>query len=158
MALRTTNPTAYKEISAKVRASVLCSSLKEQESFDDWMPPHCATVDPPAVTDSEKALIECGVAAIPHLLPLLDDHTDASDSECEEEPEYEYRRADYAFRYVSWILKIPYSFQPDVADRDKDIAMRKRKLAGKYSPATGAAIPAFPGVSAPGGPGAADRQ
>jgi hypothetical protein len=133
MALRKTNARAYKKISANVRASVLCSTLKKQTCFDDWMAPDCETVKVMHVTDSEKALVECGLPAIPNLLRLLDDHTEACDSENEEEPEYEYRRADYAFRYASWILKIPYSFQPEPADRDKDIARLKRKLACRSS-------------------------
>jgi hypothetical protein len=133
MALRKTNPKAYKKISAKVRASVLCSTLKEQTFFDDWMAPECETVKAMHVTDSEKALVECGLAAIPNLLPLLDDHTEACDSENEEEPDYEYRRADYAFRYASWILNLAYSFQAEPSDRDKDIATLKRKLAGRFS-------------------------
>jgi hypothetical protein len=133
MAVRGTNPRAYKELPAKLRASVLCSTLKEQASFDDWKDPDSKSVDLGDATDSEKALIECGVAAIPYLLPLLDDHTEAWQSEYEEEPEYEYRRADYAFRYVCWILKMPYSFQPEPADRDKDIATLKKKV-GRRSP------------------------
>jgi hypothetical protein len=129
MALRTTNLTAYKGIAEKVRASVLCSTLKEQAFFDDWMGPESTIADPDDHCEAEKALIECGMTAIPYLLPLLDDHSDASDSEYEEEPEYVYRRADYAFRYISWILKLPYSFQPEPADRDKDIEALKKKLA-----------------------------
>lgn len=134
MALRTTNPSAYQAISASVRASVLCSTLKKQRCFDDWVGADEETVKPYAVTESEKALIECGVAAIRYLLPLLDDHTDAFLTEYENEDEREdYRRADYAFRYVSWILSIPYAFQEEPADRDKDIVALKTKLAGGSS-------------------------
>jgi hypothetical protein len=128
LALRYTNPTAYKSIAAEVRAAVLCSTLKEQDCFDDWTPPDCAELTPDYATDAEKALIEIGIPAIVYLLPLLDDHSAAVDSEYEEEPEYEYRRADYVFRYISWILKLPYSFQPEPADRDKDIRALKKRL------------------------------
>lgn len=137
MALRTTNPSAYKTVPTAVRASVLCSTLKEQECFDDWMAPDSTFADPADLLEAEKALVECGKAAVPYLLPLLDDHTDARNSDPEEEPEYDYRRADYAFRYISLILKVPYSFQPEPADRDKDIATLKQKLAGGSSASTG---------------------
>jgi hypothetical protein len=132
MALRATNPVAYRGIPARARASVLCSTLKEQASFDDWMEPDSETVDPNDMVESEKALVECGRAAVPYLLPLLADRTAAENSEYEEPPEYDYRRADYAFRYLSLILKVPYSFQPEPADRDRDMAAFRKKLAGGF--------------------------
>jgi hypothetical protein len=130
LALRNTNLKAYKSLAPEIRAAVLCSTLREQDFFDDWMPPDCTTADQQYASNSEKALVEIGIPTILYLLPLLDDHSVAQDSEYEEEPEFEYRRADYAFRYICWILKLPDSFQPEPEDRDKAIRCLKMKLAG----------------------------
>jgi hypothetical protein len=134
IALRKTNPAVYQTLAISVRASVLCSTLREQDFFDDWGSPERRDVDGPFWGDSEVALLECGAAAVPHLLALLDDLTSADDSEYEEQPEYEYRRADYAFRYLTWILKLPFEFEPEEKDRDEDIAILKRQFSrGRFT-------------------------
>jgi hypothetical protein len=123
---------AYRRIPAEVRASVLCSAIKENDYLGgDWEEP-CVEVGfqyPPKSNHPDEALIEIGKPALRHLLPLLDDYRAVSFGDEEEGPEYDdYRRADVALRLASAILEVPYEFRPKPADRDKAIQAFKRKV------------------------------
>jgi hypothetical protein len=132
--LRREHPRAYRRLSPDVRAAVLCSALKEQPYFDDWPEPY-EPCEEEGDLESEQALVEIGRPAVPHLLPLLDDRSPAEWEEIEEPPEYDdYRRADYAFRYISWIMGLPFKFEPRPEDRDRAIEALKNKLRGEKKP------------------------
>jgi hypothetical protein len=127
-ALRRKHVAAYQKISVGIRAAVLCSALKELDFSNDWAEPCQSTIDPFRDYETEQALREIGKPAIHYLLPLLDDRR-VFDSESEGEPaEYSYRRADYAFRYISWILGLPYEFRVNPVERDEQIESLKNKL------------------------------
>jgi hypothetical protein len=129
--LRRDQPTAYHKLPATVRASVLFSALKELTSFNDWEEP-CEGLDiryEPNSDSPDQMLLEIGRPALPYLLPLLDNRSEASYGDEEDEAEYDnYRRADVAFRFVSSILGLPYDFRPDPAERDQAIAAFKKEL------------------------------
>jgi hypothetical protein len=122
---------AYRKIPAEVRASVLCSTIKEHHHLSDWTEP-CVELGfayPADSNEPDQALIEIGKPALRYLLPLLDDYSAARFGDEEEEPGYDdYRRADVALRLASGILGLPYEFQAEPAERDRAIATFKREV------------------------------
>lgn len=127
-ALRRTAPVAYRELSAEIRAAILCSALANLDYLNDWG--HLALdlpLGPPA-----EALVETGVAASARLVHLLDDTRPA--------PFYgsmdatlgsQYRRCDFASRCLAAIAGLPWRFDTDVAARDEAIAGLRRSVAAR---------------------------
>src|SRR5262249_10785533 len=127
-ALRRHQLEAYKKIAPEVRAAILCSMLKEMTFFNDWCDPSNRIVDPRDISEAEKALLEIGRPAIKYLLPLLGDQRFVDLNDEEGPSDCDYQVADFAFRYCSWILEIPYEFEVDRTDQDRQIRSLRRQL------------------------------
>jgi hypothetical protein len=118
---------AYRRIAPAVRAAVLCSALANLVALNDWghLTVH-VTDGPPAL-----ALLELGDAARPCLIPLLHDRRPAQHfGSIEALISSQYRRADYAYRYLSILLGRTPSFDLDPGVRDTAIDA----LAAELSP------------------------
>jgi hypothetical protein len=76
-------------------------------------------------------LIDIGIDALPSLQPILDDDRPArlfGSQIAVHASIYNYRRKDYAYRYISRILGREPVFKDSPAERDKDIASLKKSL------------------------------
>ena len=121
-------PDTYREIPVNARASILCSELRNVRYVNEW---GLLSGDYEYVQNSKpaKALLDLGKSGIPFLVPLLDDPSKAP-LEGSEEAEFsdfcEFRRADYACEFLSFILNIPYVFSESASERDKGIVRIKK--------------------------------
>jgi len=116
----------YSRLSPDVKARVLCSALGHLRYLNDW-----GTLDPHECHDGEaaSALLETGEAAVEYLVGLLDDRRPAPLFGTEEATmswTYQYRRCDFAFRYVSLLRGRTPTFDPRPERRDVEIAALKR--------------------------------
>jgi hypothetical protein len=127
MALKRYYPASYKDVSNADKAAILCSALKTSEFLNDW-----GTLEPYGADDtSAKALLEVGKEALGALRPILDDATEAplfGSKVATASVVYQYRRKDFAYRYVSLILGESPVFDRDPKARDKAIEALKAKL------------------------------
>jgi hypothetical protein len=130
MAVRRASEESYERIPESVRSAVLCSAFEHARSFNDW-----GYLDPGGGYDgpAATALTALGMTALGCLTPLLDDKRSAEllGSEMATISQlYNYRRADFAYRYVCLALDLPYSFEAEPRDRDGQIDRLKTRLAG----------------------------
>jgi len=125
-ALRRDYPDIYTRIPHSSRADVLCAALGHVSSLNDW-----GYLEPEGSLDGEAAtaLVEIGQEALACLRPLLDDKRSAPlfGSELATlSTTYDYRRADFAYRYAALILGHEPSFDPDPQVRDNAIEQLKQ--------------------------------
>jgi hypothetical protein len=123
-AVRKFDPKAYAKLSAETKARVLCSALVNTVMMNDW---GGLTLDGLAA----KALLDTGRAALPYLRPILDNNDSAllgGSSSATVSEIYNYRRADYAYRYASLILSREPMFDYNPEVRDKAIAGLRQQL------------------------------
>lgn len=123
IAIKNTSAELYYEgIPVQDKAMILTSALRSQHYFNDWsvLLPDIKGSDGPA----GEAVLELGKAAIPYLTPILADsspaHWSGSDSSATS-AFYQFRRKDFAFRYISLILGRSPTFLADPSERDKAI-------------------------------------
>ena len=86
-----------------------------------------------------KALVATGKAAIPFLQPILEDGKEAllfKSGAAAMSLGAQYRRKDFAYRYMCLILAHPYSFDMDPTERDKNIEKLKNTLKEDVKPQT----------------------
>lgn len=129
-ALRRHHPDLYQEIDPRLRASILCSTLKHTTCLNDWGDLGLKLGEY-AELEAAQALLELGMAAIPFLVPILDDKSEACLEGSEEatlSADYEYRRADWACQFISVILGIQYQFSEDPTERDQQIQSLRSHL------------------------------
>jgi hypothetical protein len=121
LALRREAPAAYAALPADVRASVLLDALRTQRYMNDWGMLGSDGYD----EEAARALLETGDAARAGLESLLDDDRPARLSGSEEatlSKLYDYRRRDFAFRYLHELDDRPTPFTRDQAERARQIA------------------------------------
>jgi hypothetical protein len=121
-------PNVYEEIPIETKARVLSSSLEKAHCLNDW-----SFLGPDIECDAEagKALLELGPKAIEFLIPILDNKEPApldGSATSTMSVVYAFRRADYAYRYISLILGERAVFLPDAEERDARISELKRRL------------------------------
>ena len=129
-ALQTHAPDVYRALPADVRAAVLCGALGQLKWLNDW-----GYLDPSESYDGRaaKALLETGASALLCLRPLLEDLRPAplfGSEEATMSHMYKYRRADFAYRYISLISGHEPGFEPNPDQRDPSI----RQLAERLRP------------------------
>jgi hypothetical protein len=127
-ALEKVSPEAFGQISSEARAKILVSALKNISCLNDW-----SVLSPTEPYDDHaaKELIATGPAAVSLLLPLLDDTRDAplrGSAPATASSEYQYRRCDFAYRYLCLIHGKPAPFMVKPSERDVDIAILKKEL------------------------------
>jgi hypothetical protein len=130
MALRRLDPHAYSRVAAEVRAQILCSALQHVIALDDW-----GYLDPSGSYDgpAAAALLETGDVARSCLVPILDDKRSAKlfgSEAATMSTLYEYRRCDFAYRYLCLLTGKPADFDAVVHNRDLKIEQLKRDLLG----------------------------
>lgn len=127
-ALRRDHRKVYNDIPASVRVSILSSTLKKTDCLNDWGDLRLELADF-LEYEPASALLEIGQTAVPFLIPLLDDSAPATlegSEEATESYDAKYRRCDWACRFITLILNIPYAFSVNPNERDKQIvALRK---------------------------------
>lgn len=128
MALQKHSPATFNAVPHNARAAVLGSALGHLRSFNDW--DHLDNTSPsqkPAV----HALLSSGEEAVQYLRPLLDDCSDAPFYGTEEATMssiYHYRRCDFAYRYIMFLLNGTPVFHRTPEERDREIMALKRDL------------------------------
>jgi hypothetical protein len=125
MALRRDDPTAYSAITPTARGAVLVAALRTLTFLNDfgYLEPN-ESWDGPAA----QALLGTGDAAAPALRAALDDHAPAPLRGSEEATLaelHDYRRADFAYRYLALVLGRPAVFLATPAERDALIAQAR---------------------------------
>ena len=133
LALRRDAPDVYGSLSAEVRAKVLVEALASMKRLNDF-----GYLAPGGSHDDElgRALIELGEPAARALRPLLDDDRKArlEDSEAATLSKmYDYRRADFAYRYASLALGRKPAFHRDQTQRQADITELRAELDGQVA-------------------------
>lgn len=127
MAIREADKPAYDRLEANLKAKILTSTLATARWYNDWGLLGDSAFD----GESAKALIETGESASALLRPLLDDRTRALlfGSEASTESRLkQYRRCDFAYRYLAIIENRTPAFHVNPEQRDKDIALLIREL------------------------------
>lgn len=132
MVIRQHHPDSYKQIPGRVRAKILCSALSNLYNINEWgyIGPKGDDYD----NELAKALLETGNAAIPFLIPILNDDSSApaaGSKAATMSSVYSYRRNDFAYRYICLIRGEIPMFDPDPAKRDLHIAQLRKKIDGK---------------------------
>jgi len=114
----------YLALTDHIKANVLCSTLATFEWMTDF-----GYLHPGGSYDGIAAqeLLRVGPAALPCLIEMLDDKSEVF-VEGSEIGVYEFRRADFAYRYVMLILGRKPTFHADVDERDRIIADLKKEL------------------------------
>jgi hypothetical protein len=130
MGLRYKAPATYEALSVSVKAAILCDALRHASRMNDW-----GLLDPDDSIDGTlgKALLQLGLVAVPYLRPLLSDRSSVAlegSQESTESAYYGYRRADYAYRYITLIRNEKYVFSPDPLERDKQLRRLQQELNG----------------------------
>lgn len=129
LSLRRNAPEAYEQITPATRAAVLTDALRTMPNLNDFG--HLGPgggYDGPAA----KPLVDIGEPAIKPLVALLSDEQPAPLMGSEEATlshDHGYRRADFAFRYLSEILGRDPDFASTPAERDPAIAALRAELA-----------------------------
>jgi len=126
--LRRSFPDAYRNLPGAVKAPVLCDALSHLTFFNDW-----GYLAPDESHDGEAALalLELGEAALPCLIPLLDESKAAplfGSEPATMSTVYQYRINDFAYRYISKILGRDPTFAADPQARDAEIERLKTEL------------------------------
>jgi len=128
-ALRRLAPATYQQVPAGTRAAVLCAALAQQTYLNDW-----GYLDVSGSYDGEAALalLELGPAAQAPLIPLLADRREAllfGSEEATLSTMYQYRRNDFAYRYLTLIRGEQPTFADTPAHRDAAIHLLQQQLA-----------------------------
>jgi hypothetical protein len=124
MAIRWHHPKSYQELPNETKIAVLCSALKNVSFLNDW-----GTLKSDGFATA--ALVETEKAALPSLIPLLDDNAPAllgGSKEAFVSKIQGFRRKDFAYRCVSRILGDTPVFHRDPRERDKEIEALKKRL------------------------------
>ena len=126
--VKTLFPSDYNDIGEPIKASVLCSALENTTFLNDW-----GYLDSNGSFDGEAAtlLLEVGKPTLKYLALILKNKGSAplyGSEEATLSSFYRYRRSDFAFRYISIILGLPYVFYEDLNERDKAIEGLEKKL------------------------------
>lgn len=121
LALKSSSPEQYQSLSPTTRASVFCGALANLRFLNDF-----GYLDSSESYDgtSARALLATGDAAIPCLRSLLDDLREAplmGSEEATMSSSYSYRRADFAYRYLSLLTGREPHFHASPQQRDVDI-------------------------------------
>ena len=123
MALYRMNPALFKRLTCETICPVLTSALQKSVVFNAWGLPHLYW------ESSAKAIVECGVTAIPYLTPLLRDKRLApvwGSEEAMESKKYHYRVCDYAYALIAEIENQKRNIPERVEERDKLIETRMK--------------------------------
>jgi hypothetical protein len=126
--LNSLSPEAYKQIDPEDRASILVSTLENCGSLNDW---GYLDANDSFDNDAAKMLLSLGVVAIKHLAPLLANENEAplyGSEAATLSSILRYRRADFAYRYISLILGLDAAFHEGVEARNDEIEKLKKKL------------------------------
>ncbi len=121
-ALRRQAPDHYHALPAALRAQVLTAALSHLNALNDW-----GYLDPGGSHDGEaaQALLELKDSALEALIPLLDDAREAflfGSETATLSITYQYRRKDFAYRYLCLIRGSQPQFDADPRVRDRAIA------------------------------------
>jgi hypothetical protein len=116
-------PAAYARIPDGTKAAILCDQLAKAETCNDWGTPKYDSM-------SAKVLLATGRAALPYLKPLLDNRNVLYDQDGRMHfgGENQYRVADFAYRYVSLILGLDPTLDPDPGPQYEKNKQLKQKL------------------------------
>jgi hypothetical protein len=122
----------YDSIPPLVRARVLASALDKYCCYDDW-----GDLDSPIDERSRASdvLLEVGPVAVPYLIPLLYDKTEARISGSDSATVaamLQFRRCDYAYQFVSRLLGREVVWSRDLRVRDMEIDRLIQDLRDKY--------------------------
>lgn len=136
-ALRQAAPALYQALPQAVKAQILADALAHVAALNDW-----GNLDPAGSFDGEAAvaLLALGCAAIGPLEPLLQDGRPAplfGSEPATLSSLYQYRRKDFAFRYLTLLTGGEPAFDADPAVRDMAIA----RLAATLNRNPGGACP-----------------
>ncbi len=128
MALRDQAPGAYSAIPDATKARVLCDALAKETYLNDFGYLHPSE---PFDGEAARAILAVGRPCLPFLGNLLSNRQKAPlfGSEGATMSEiYDYRRADFAYRYIVLILGLEPTFAPDSPERDGLITDLQRQL------------------------------
>lgn len=136
MALREQAPEVYATIPDVTKGRILCDALEKVASLNDF-----GILRPSGSHDGVAAwaIVEVGDAAISCLRALLDDRREGAlfgSREAATSKMYQYRRADFAYRYLMLIIGREPTFAANPEDRDDLIDELKREMAGEVAPRT----------------------
>jgi hypothetical protein len=114
-------PQRYGDLPESLKADILCDYLSHAKHFNDW-----GYLAPKEPYDGEaaQALLATGRTALPNLEHLLEDRRSAPLFGSEEASLYnlyQYRRADFAYRYICLLLHFPPAFARSPTERDVKI-------------------------------------
>lgn len=121
--IKTRNPVV--SIPDEIKASILCSALGHLVYYNDW------TLLDPVESNERQAgqeILDVGKNALICLVPLLDNSRPApffGSEDATMSKVYQYRINDFAFRYISLILKNEAPFLPQPQSRDSLIQILK---------------------------------
>lgn len=127
-ALRRASATDYELIPKYHIAQILCSALEHVNYLNDW---GYLDIDESVDQVAALALLETGSTAMNYLKPLLDNKQPAPLFGTEEatlSAIYQYRRNDFAYRYISLILGKKPVFTMELNERDREIEKLKNEL------------------------------
>jgi hypothetical protein len=133
-ALKEIAPEQYGSLPNKVKASILSAGIASQATLNDWGP--LSNYSSHALAENEAdssmaALVATGEAALPHLLPLLNDKRPgyfSGSKEATTSTERRYRRCDFAHRAAALILGESYLLKKDLGERDRDIESIRQRV------------------------------
>jgi hypothetical protein len=128
MALREQAPETYAVIADETKAKVLCAALAKAMFLNDF-----GYLESSESYDGKaaKALIKIGKPAVHCLSELLGDRSKGplwGSQEATLSSSLQYRRADFAYRYIMLILNRKPVFSDDPAERDRLIADLQKEL------------------------------
>lgn len=132
MGLRRDQPDTYAAIAADVQAQVLAGALGHLRFLNDF-----GYLAPGGSFDAESAqvLLDAGEAAIPALVPLLDDDRPAPSRGSETATVAkinQLRRCDYAYHYLMELTGAEDpALEPDLGVRDERIAQLREQLGAR---------------------------
>ena len=128
-AVKNTSKKAYEGLPVDTKIMILTSALRKQKPFlNDW-----GRLEPQESYDAEsgRALLELGKGAINYLKPMLKDSTRVrlyGSEDALASSEYQYRRKDFAYRYISLLLNKEPEFSANPKERDKAIDVLAKQL------------------------------
>jgi hypothetical protein len=127
-ALRRASAADYELIPKHHIAQILCSALEHMNYLNDW---GYLDIDESVDQEAALALLETGSIVVNCLRPILDNKQPAPLFGTEEatlSAIYQYRRNDFAYRYISLILGKKPIFKKEPNERDREIEKLKNEL------------------------------
>jgi hypothetical protein len=127
-ALREADPARYNSLTARERVDIYVDALRNSSFYNAWGPPGYQ------LTATAHALIDLGEDAVAALKPLLSDPQEAPLSGSEDATTstmYGNRLCDYAWVLISEIMRRPYVYSQDPAERDQAIQALSQELQDK---------------------------